>query len=73
MPILEQFMRGLDTHKPDWLISFANQSELADCARACTEGHSGTVAAKTMLRKQVACRLIVILDAACNAGIVNID
>ena len=71
--MLEQFMRGLDTHKPDWFVVFASQSELADCVRTCTDGHSGTVAAKTKLRRGVACRLIAVLDVACNIGIVNIN
>lgn len=70
--MLEQFMNGLDTHRPNWFVMFANETELRDCVMACTDGASGTVKAKTRLREAVACRLVAVLDAACNVGIVNI-
>ena len=68
----EKFIKGLDTDKPDWFIVFANQQELMDCVRACTDGHSGTVHAKNTLRREVSERLLGIVRAAYVGGMVEL-
>lgn len=57
MSVRETLLRQLDTTKPDWFVVFANQQELSDCVRSCTDGHSGTVQAKNNLRNAVFARL----------------
>lgn len=47
----------LDTSKPDWWLVYATQQELIDCVRGCTDGRSGTVAARDKLRRDVAARI----------------
>ncbi len=71
--IRERMMLGLDTIKPDWFIVYANQQELAECARSCTDGYSGTVAAKTKLRRSVLERQWDILRAGVECSIVEYD
>jgi len=70
--MMEDFIKGLDTRKPDWFIVFANQGELVECARGCTDGHSGTVQHRNKLRRDVANRLIEVVQCAITAGIVTI-
>lgn len=47
----------LDKAKPDWWLVYATQQELIDCVRQCTDGKSGTVAARESLRRSVSERL----------------
>lgn len=68
---MERFMRGLDTQQPDWFIRFADAQSLADCARSCTDGKSGTVRAKELLRIETAKRLAMVLQAGMIAGLVE--
>lgn len=71
MTTRENFIRGLDLIQPDWWIRFAEQQELADCVRLCTDGHSGTIKAKEQLRTRVAERLFVPVRAAMECGLVS--
>ena len=66
----EMFIKGLDADKPDWWITFANEQELRDCVRECTDGHSGTVHARNVLRREVSERLFSVVRAAYNGGVV---
>jgi hypothetical protein len=68
---IEMLMKGLDEYQPDWYITYANQREMDDCIRACTDGRSGTVQGKTKLRLAVATRLIEVVRAAMGAGLVE--
>lgn len=67
----DKFINGLDTDKPDWFIIFANQQELMDCVRKCTDGKSGTVAAKDTLRREVSERLFGVVRAAYVGGMIE--
>lgn len=64
MKEIKTFRDILDTQKPDWWLVYATQQELIDCVRQCTDGHSGTVAAKDSLRKSVHDRIFDIGRAA---------
>lgn len=68
----EKFIHGLDTDKPDWFIIYANQQELMDCVRSCTDGKSGTVHAKNTLRRCVSERLFGVVRAAYVGGMVEL-
>lgn len=68
---MSRFTDGLDRQQPDWFIRFATQQELADTAQACTDGKSGTVRAKELLRRLVAKRLVTPLQAALIAGLIE--
>jgi hypothetical protein len=69
--IYDRFMVGLDANQPDWFVIYATQQELADHARATTDGRSGTVAAKAALRRNVCSRLFSVLRSGMSAGIVE--
>lgn len=71
--IRERMMKGLDATMPDWFIIYANQAELAECVRSCTDGVSGTVAAKHKLRREVCERMFNVLRAGVSAEIVEYD
>jgi hypothetical protein len=71
MNILEQFMKGMDVHQPDWFIIYANELEMQDHIRRVTDGRSGTVLARTVLRREVANRLIEVVRAAMSCGLVE--
>lgn len=68
---MTRFMKGLDTQQPDWFIRFADPQSLADCVRSCTDGLSGTVRAKELLRNETAKRLALVLQAGVIAGLVE--
>lgn len=67
----DKFIKGLDVDKPDWFIIYANQQELVDCIRQCTDGVSGTVQAKNNLRREVSERLFAVVRAAYVGGMVD--
>ena len=67
---LEQFTKGMDIVQPDWWITFAHQTDLQDCVRGCTDGHSGTVKAREQLRRRTAERLLMAVHGATVAKVV---
>ena len=69
--IRQRMQNALDIIRPDWFIAYATQQELAECARACTDGHSGTIQAKNKLRRDVCERMFDILRAGVQADIVE--
>lgn len=71
MDIRERMMNALDTVKPDWFIVYANQQDLIECVRSCTDGRSGTVQAKIKLRRETVERLFDVLRAGVQADIVD--
>lgn len=68
--LIQQFMQGLDECQPDWFITYANQRETEDYVRWIMR-QEGTVLGKTKLRASVADRLIEVVRAAMNAGLVE--
>ncbi len=70
MNIIERFMSGLDTYKPDWFIIYANQRETEDYIRWIMK-QEGLVLGKAKLRRAVAERLIEVVRAAMGCGLVE--
>lgn len=70
---MQQFQSAMDLQQPDWFITFATQQELAGIAQRCIDGRSGTVAAKNVLRHEVATRLIMPLRACVHAGLATVE
>lgn len=54
----DEFKTAMDKHQPDWWITFADMTDLRDYARMCSDGHSGTIKAKEMVRNRVAQALL---------------
>ena len=69
--MLDDFMKALDLHQPDWWITFAHQEDLIEHARMCSDGHSGTIQAKNMVRKRTVERLFTPIRAAIACGLVE--
>lgn len=68
----DKLMKALDIHQPDWWITHATQQDLQDCVRLCTDGSSGTIKAKEQLRRRVADRFYLPINAAIEADIVRL-
>lgn len=69
---LEKLTKALDAHKPDWWIMFADQTDLRDYARMCSDQHSGTIKAKEMVRNRVIQQMLIPIRAAIDCGMVQL-
>lgn len=67
--IRDKMVRALDVIQPDWYTQYATQQDLAECARSCTDGRSGTVQAREKLRRDTVERMWNIIRAGVEAGI----
>lgn len=71
---MDRFQAAMNIHQPDWFISFANEQELKDYARALQtirDGKHSNTAAELALKRNVAHRLTMPLRAAVHAGLVE--